>query len=115
MLFALSFALSHDIIPHSHEEEHSQGMNSEHEPPHFELSDIFSRFSHMGNNLTFALLTKQLKNNLYLNTAGVFNYINIKYLPDTKPIHLCIRDNPDLISAETIQVYSLRAPPFLSA
>ncbi len=113
MLFALSIAQAHNIIPHIHEEVHSQVIQNDHESPHFELSDIFSRFSHLGNTLTFAHITKILKNNLNYTITFAFHYTNIKLLPDTKPIQLCIRENPDLCNSEVNQTFSLRAPPFL--
>ena len=115
MMFALSFAQSHNIVPHSHEDEHSQEMQDDHESSHFEFSDEFIRFNLSGYNITFAQFTKELKNNLILKVAYAFSFINIKQLPDTKPIHLCIRDNYGLYNSETSFFYTLRAPPFLIA
>lgn len=115
VMFALSFAQSHNIVPHSHEDEHSQEMQNEHESSHFEFSDEFTRFNLSGYNVTFAQFTKEFKNNFNFKIAYAFSIINIKQLPDSKPIHLHIRDNYGLYNSETAFFYTLRAPPFLIA
>ncbi len=115
MMFALSFVQSHNIVPHSHEDEHSREMQDEHESSHFEFSDEFTRFNLSGYNITFAQFTKELKNNLHLKISYSFSYLCIKYLPEDIPIQFCSKDKPDPTNPKILQVLTLRAPPFLIA
>ncbi len=115
MLFAFLIALAHNTVHHSHDAMYPHEIFHEQEAPHFELSDLFSGLNHFGSNLAYTKLTKKITNRVNLNhkVDNLFNCINVKSISNTKPIHLCIRDNPDLYKTENTHVYSLRGPPIL--
>lgn len=117
MLLAFLMVLAHDIVPHSHEEEeHMQLIYHEHEPLHFDISDIFSQFRHFGNKPIYTHIIKKVfegRNNILVKSETLFDVTGFDIASITLSLIPSIRDNPDIPLAEVHRLSLLRAPPIL--
>jgi len=117
MLLAFLMVLAHDIAPHSHEEEeHMQLIYHEHEPLHFDISDIFSQFRHFGNKPIYTHIIKKVfegRNNILVKSEPLFDVTGFDISSITLSLIPSIRDNPDILLTEVHRLFLLRAPPIL--